>query len=65
MIARNLFDRPIAAEGPRPLPYCAYQKAADVAQHGIQPLPDRVRIERNGPRMEELKAALPARLFPN
>ena len=24
---------------------------------------DRVRIERNGPRMEELKAALPARLF--
>jgi tRNA A37 threonylcarbamoyladenosine synthetase subunit TsaC/SUA5/YrdC len=26
---------------------------------------DRVRIERNGPRMEELKAALPARLFRN
>jgi hypothetical protein len=26
---------------------------------------DRVRIERNGPRMEELKAGLPARLFRN
>jgi hypothetical protein len=26
---------------------------------------DRVRIERDGPRMEELKAALPARLFLN
>jgi tRNA A37 threonylcarbamoyladenosine synthetase subunit TsaC/SUA5/YrdC len=26
---------------------------------------DRVRIERNGPRLEELKAALPARLFRN
>jgi tRNA A37 threonylcarbamoyladenosine synthetase subunit TsaC/SUA5/YrdC len=26
---------------------------------------DQVRIERNGPRMEELKAALPARLFQN
>jgi len=24
---------------PRPLPYCAYPKAADVALHGIQPLP--------------------------
>ena len=26
---------------------------------------DRVRIERDGPRMEALKVALPARLFPN
>jgi hypothetical protein len=26
---------------------------------------DRVLIERNGPRLDELKAALPARLFPN
>ena len=25
--------------GPRPLPYCAYPKARDVAQHGVQPLP--------------------------
>jgi hypothetical protein len=24
---------------PAPLPYCAYPKAADVAQHGVQPLP--------------------------
>ena len=25
--------------GPRPLPYCAYPRAQDVSQHGIQPLP--------------------------
>jgi hypothetical protein len=27
-------------EGPRPLPYSAYPKAKDVAQHGLQPLPE-------------------------
>jgi len=29
-----------ASERPRPLPYSAYPKAADVAQHGLQPLPE-------------------------
>ena len=28
------------SDGPRPLPYCAYPKASDVAQHGLQPLPE-------------------------
>jgi hypothetical protein len=28
------------ADGPRPLPYSAYPKAKDVAQHGLQPLPE-------------------------
>ena len=28
-----------ASERPRPLPYSAYPKAADVAQHGLQPMP--------------------------
>jgi hypothetical protein len=27
-------------DGPRPLPYSEYPKAADVAQHGLQPLPE-------------------------
>ncbi len=31
-------DRPVS-DGPRPLPYCAYPKAKNVAQHGIQALP--------------------------
>src|SRR5215218_10109232 len=31
-------DQTISGE-PRPLPYCAYPKARDVAQHGVQPLP--------------------------
>ena len=29
----------ISSDGPFPLPYCAYPKAGDVAQHGVQPLP--------------------------
>ena len=29
----------IPSDGPRSLPYCAYPKASDVAQHGVQPLP--------------------------
>ncbi len=29
----------ISSDGPRSLPYCAYPKASDVAQHGVQPLP--------------------------
>ena len=29
----------ISSKGPRPLPYCAYPKASDVANHGVQPLP--------------------------
>src|ERR671916_3330523 len=29
----------ISSDGPRTLPYCAYPKASDVAQHGVQLLP--------------------------
>jgi hypothetical protein len=29
----------ISSDEPRPLPYSAYPKARDVAQHGVQPLP--------------------------
>ncbi len=29
----------ISSDGPRSLPYCAYPKAGDVSQHGVQPLP--------------------------
>jgi hypothetical protein len=29
----------ISSKGPRPLPYCAYPKASNVANHGVQPLP--------------------------
>ena len=32
--------RPASSDGPRPLPYVAYPKAADVDQHGLQPLPE-------------------------
>src|SRR5919107_5577157 len=28
-----------SADDPRPLPYCDYPTASDVAQHGVQPLP--------------------------
>ena len=35
----NVLDRTVSSDGPRPLPYCAYPKAGDVAQHGMQPLP--------------------------
>ena len=28
----------ISSDEPRPLPYSAYPKARDVAQHGVQPL---------------------------
>ncbi len=29
----------MSSDEPRPLPYCAYPKARDFAQHGIQALP--------------------------
>lgn len=32
-------DQTGATEGPRPLPHCAYPRAADVLQHGVQKLP--------------------------
>ncbi len=32
-------NRAMSSEGPRHLPYAAYPKAADIDQHGIQPLP--------------------------
>jgi hypothetical protein len=34
----ELLER-MSSDGPRPLPYCAYPKARDMAQHGLQPLP--------------------------
>ena len=39
MIAHNVFHRLISGDGPRSLPYCAYPRARDVAQHGVQALP--------------------------
>jgi len=35
----TVLDRTMSSDGPRPLPYCAYPKAGDVAQHGLQTLP--------------------------
>src|SRR5919205_623729 len=31
--------RELPSDGPRPLPYSAYPRARDAAQHGLQPLP--------------------------
>ena len=39
MSERGMFNDPLSANGPRPLPYCAYPKASNVAQHGMQMLP--------------------------
>jgi hypothetical protein len=36
---RRLIKYGGALDGPRPLPYSAYPKAVDVANHGLQPLP--------------------------
>jgi hypothetical protein len=33
-------DETISPDEPRPLPYAAYPKAADVERHGLQPLPE-------------------------
>src|SRR5215207_3470294 len=40
--AENLVevDGATSSDEPRPLPYVAYPKAADVARHGLQPLPE-------------------------
>jgi hypothetical protein len=36
----NIPEATTSSDGARPLPYAAYPKAADVARHGLQPLPD-------------------------
>src|SRR5215210_8834804 len=33
-------NRAMSSDGPRHLPYVAYPKAADIDQHGLQPLPE-------------------------
>ena len=35
----------ISSAGPRPLPYCAYPTAKNVAQHVLQPLPASLPLE--------------------
>jgi hypothetical protein len=40
MSDRRAFDSSLPAEGPRSLPYCTYPRARDVAQHGVQGLPE-------------------------
>jgi hypothetical protein len=39
MSDRRTFDSSVPADGPRSLPFCAYPRARDVAQHGVQALP--------------------------
>ena len=39
MSNQNVTGHPLSADGPRPLPYCAYPQARDVTQHGVQLLP--------------------------
>jgi hypothetical protein len=40
MIAHDTLDITRALDEPRPLPFCTYPRAADVAAHGVQPLPE-------------------------
>ncbi|HEY8516181.1 MAG TPA: hypothetical protein VIS07_11765 [Candidatus Binatia bacterium] len=57
MTTVNTFT-PRAAEA-RPLPWCSYPTAADVARHGVQPLPDRLPLadfERVAPHRSRLHA---------
>jgi hypothetical protein len=52
-----------AKDEPLPLPYCPYPSAADVAQHGVQPLPMTlpfVDFERARPHRSARYAAVPA-----
>jgi hypothetical protein len=39
MSGRSPCENPDVADGPRSLPYCAYPRATDVEQHGVQTLP--------------------------
>jgi hypothetical protein len=39
MSARTDIAAQAVMNQPRPLPYCSYPGAANVAQHGVQPLP--------------------------
>ncbi len=58
----------LALNAPRPLPYCSYPTAADIAQHGMQPLPEMlplVNFQRARPHRSRWYAAVPAaRLTP-
>lgn len=40
MSDRSACDNPLSVDDPRSLPYCAYPQARDVAQHGVQRLPE-------------------------
>jgi hypothetical protein len=56
-------DAPLSADDPRPLPHCAYPRASDVAQHGVQALPAAlplVDFTRAGPHRSRRYAAIPA-----
>jgi len=65
---RLLRDKPAAGE-PRSLPFCRYPSAADVVEHGVQPLPailPLVDFERARPYRSRRYTAVPAsRLTPN
>lgn len=39
MSDRSTVEKPLSADGPRSLPYCAYPQGRDVTQHGVQVLP--------------------------
>jgi hypothetical protein len=61
-------DGTMSSDGPLPLPYCAYPKAEDVAQHGVQALPpslplvDFVRVQPH--RSSQYTTVAAARLTP-
>jgi len=55
----------LALNAPRPLPYCSYPTATDIAQHGVQPLPETlplVNFQRARPHRSRWYAAVPAAL---
>lgn len=68
MSDQRAFDSSLPADGPRSLPYCAYPRARDVAQHGVQVLPavlPRVDLTPAQPyRSVQYKAIEAARLTP-
>ena len=68
MNERNLLTGKSAMDEPRPLPFCRYPSAAEVAEHGVQPLPSilpLVDFERARPHRSRRYTAVPAsRLTP-
>jgi hypothetical protein len=69
MNQRKLLRGKPAAGEPRSLPFCRYPSAADVVEHGVQPLPailPLVDFERARPYRSRRYTAVPAsRLTPN